>query len=118
MASATPAAADSAFHINVGARKLYDVLIRDPCAQHFKVLPDVLLYPSYYEVIPRPVSLADIHMAINSGARYTVDDMARDLKRMVANAKRYNMPESQVYTDALALEVSVGGGRGGGERCD
>lgn len=96
---------DSAFHVNIGARKLYDVLIGEPCSQHFKVLPDVLLYPNYYEFIPRPVSLADINMAINSGARYTVEDMTRDLKRMVSNAKRYNVPESQVYADALALEV-------------
>lgn len=109
-AAVAPGSADgsSTLHHNLGARKLFDEIVNDPAAVHFKVLPDVLLYPSYYDVIPRPVCLADINMAIASGARYTVADMARDLRRMIANAKKFNLPESQVYLDALVLEVGHG----------
>jgi hypothetical protein len=92
-------------HANRGARRLYDILTRDPAAVHFKTLPDVLLYPGYYEAIARPVCLADINMAIASGAKYSVDDMARDLRRMLTNAKKFNAQDAPVYADALALEV-------------
>jgi len=101
------AAAAAASGGNTSARKLYDVLIASPAAAHFKVLPDPLLYPSYYAVIARPVCLADINILIGGAARYSLADMLRDLRRMVGNAKRYNVPESQVYQDALVLEVSA-----------
>ena len=92
-------------HQNLAARKLFEQIIHEPYSTHFKVLPDILLFPSYYQYITRPVSLADIAMAINSGARYTVEDMHRDIKRMVYNAKRFNQTDSQVYQDAIVLEV-------------
>lgn len=90
---------------NSAARKLFDGLMREPCAAPFKVLPDPYLYPQYYQVITRPVSLADINMLMSGTARYSLDDMQRDLRRMLLNAKRYNTPDSEVYQDALSLEV-------------
>ena len=61
----------------------------------------------YYAFIKRPVALSDIATSIDSG-RYTLLDMQRDIRRMIANAKRYNKPEAVVYQDSLELEVSVG----------
>ena len=90
---------------NNSARRLLDALLASPAAAHFKVLPDPILYPNYYVVIARPVCLADMSARVNSAARYTLADMVRDVRRMLTNAKRYNMPDSQVYQDALLLEV-------------
>lgn len=72
---------------------------------HFKVLPDPILYPNYYAIITRPVCLADMNALINGADKYTLVDMIRDVRRMIGNAKRYNVPDSQVYQDALLLEV-------------
>jgi hypothetical protein len=41
--------------------------------------------------------------AISTG-RYTLADMQRDIRRMIANAKKYNKPEALVYQDSLELE--------------
>ncbi len=92
---------------NQAARTLFDVLMKDPAAHHFKVLPDPLLYPDYYTMITRPLALADIGRFMIIG-KYTLIDITRDLRRMVSNAKKYNRPDAQVYVDALALEVSTG----------
>lgn len=82
---------------------MYEYISSDPSSQHFKVLPDPFLYPSYYAVITKPICLADINNLIGAG-KYSLDDMQRDLRRMIGNAKKFNMPESQVYQDALQLE--------------
>ena len=108
-AAAAAAAVAGEAHSNLAARKLFDYIIVDEAANHFKVLPDLLLHAAYYHIVARPVCLADISMAINSGHRYSVEDELRDLRRMLSNAKKYNLPESQVYVDALALEVRGGG---------
>ena len=92
---------------NSAARKLFDAIMRDPCVVHFKVLPDPYLYPQYYHVITRPISFADINMLIGGRVRYSLDDMQKDVRRMIFNAKKYNTTESDVYQDALMLEVRV-----------
>lgn len=90
---------------NQAARALYEILVKDTAATHFKVLPDPIIYPDYYAVITRPVCLADLWKFITAG-RYALNDAQRDLRRMIANAKRYNRPDAPVYSDALSLEVS------------
>ena len=54
-------------------------------------------------MIKRPVSLAEINRQIHS-SRYTLQDMQRDIRRMLANAKKYNRPEAVVYQDSLEME--------------
>ena len=104
MSSASSDAAEDVPRNN-SARKLLDGLLADKCSQHFKVLPDPILYSQYYNVITRPISLADVSMCINGPARYSLTDVTRDLRRMISNAKRYNVAESQVFQDALVMEV-------------
>lgn len=53
------------------------------------------------------MALSDIANSIDAG-RYTLLDMQRDIRRMIANAKKYNKPEAVVYQDSLELEVSEG----------
>ena len=62
-----------------------------------------ILFSDYYAVVKKPVCLADMARAITSG-RYTLADMQRDIRRMIANAKKYNKPEAVVYQDSLELE--------------
>ena len=97
--------ASSNSDLNLASKALYDILIKDPSACHFKVLPDRILYPDYYAITSRPVCLADLRNYMTNG-RYSLNDMQRDTRRMIANAKRYNRPDSVVYQDALSLEVS------------
>ena len=61
------------------------------------------LQADYYSVIKRPVCLGDMSRQMNA-ARYTLADMQRDIRRMLANAKKYNRPEAVVYQDSLELE--------------
>jgi hypothetical protein len=89
---------------NQASRLLYEVLIRDAAVTHFKVLPDPIVFPDYYAVVNRPICVSEMWTFIENG-RYTLNDMQRDLRRMMANAKRYNRPEAPVYQDALSLEV-------------
>lgn len=89
---------------NEAARALYDILIKEESSRHFKSLPDPLLYPEYYEVIPSPVSLASVMQRIIT-QKYTLADMQKDLRRMITNARKYNRPDAPVYVDSLTLEV-------------
>lgn len=89
---------------NQAAKALYEILVKDPSATHFKVLPDPIIYADYFAVISRPVCLADLWKFMNE-SRYTLSDAQRDLRRMIANAKRYNRPDAPVYQDALSLEA-------------
>ena len=90
---------------NIPARRLIDALLEEPSSEPFRVLPDPYLYADYYRVIAKPLALADMRdAAVREGARYTLTDAGRDLRRIVANAKRYNVPDSAIYAAALALE--------------
>ncbi len=100
---------------NAAARLLLEKLAWLPCAASFKVLPDPIVHSEYYVTIKRPLALSDMARAMTTG-RYSLVDMQRDLRRMLANAKRYNKPEAQVYADALELEVRRRGVWGGASR--
>jgi hypothetical protein len=94
----------SVAHANAAARELMLRLCAEPSAEHFKILPDPVLFPDYYFFIRHPVALSDMARAIDQG-RYTLADMQRDIRRMISNAKKYNKPEAVVYQDSLELEV-------------
>ena len=88
---------------NAASKALYEALAEQPCALHFRVLPDPIIFSDYYAIVKKPVCLTDMFRAM-SHARYTLGDMQRDIRRMIANAKKYNKPEAVVYQDALELE--------------
>ena len=88
---------------NAAAKALYAAIAQHPCASHFRVLPDPVLFSDYYAIVKKPVCLSDMHRAMSSD-RYTLGDMQRDIRRMIANAKKYNKPEAVVYQDSLELE--------------
>jgi protein polybromo-1 len=55
------------------------------------------LYPDYYLIVTQPIDLKMIAMKIHQNQYPTLDDMETDLLLMIANAKKYNDPKSQIY---------------------
>ena len=55
------------------------------------------LYPDYYLIVTNPIDLKIIATRIHNHEYSTLDDMESDLFLMIANAKRYNDPKSQIY---------------------
>lgn len=69
----------------------------------FTEIPDASMYPDYREVVPHPISLAEIRKRVRSHA-YTSDDaLISDFDLMADNAKAYNGDESPVYDDATDI---------------
>ncbi|TFY83345.1 hypothetical protein EWM64_g664 [Hericium alpestre] len=76
-------------------------------AHDFHRLPSKRLYPDYYELIKRPISLEDIKSQLESGAYTSLDAAKVDFELVFRNAKRYNARDSQIWNDAKALHKLV-----------
>ncbi|KAI9928062.1 hypothetical protein ASPWEDRAFT_173710 [Aspergillus wentii DTO 134E9] len=87
-----------------GIRKL-----KDPSGQikvrHFERLPDKVMYPDYYVEIKEPIAIDIIKRKSKRKKYSSVDHFMRDMDLMFSNAKIYNQPESQIYRDAVDLQV-------------
>lgn len=81
----------------------------------FTELPSPTDYPDYYQLIDRPISLAQIQGRLGDSEEedceaspYTqIAEMVDDLELMWANACRYNLEGSVVYEDAQVLQQLV-----------
>ncbi|KAG8931907.1 hypothetical protein FRC01_000597 [Tulasnella sp. 417] len=70
----------------------------------FKELPSKKEYPDYYEVIAKPISIAQIRRK-SSGATYKdIEAFANDWRLLFDNARRYNKEGSWVYNDADEMQ--------------
>lgn len=72
----------------------------------FMDLPPRELYPDYYDVIKVPMCLRLIQQKIETGAYSRWNSFEEDMLVMFANARQYNLPDSQVCQDAATLEVA------------
>lgn len=61
-------------------------------------------HPTYYDAVDVPVALSDIKQRILWQQYPKAAAMEHDVRLLVRNAKAYNVPGSQVYRDAVALE--------------
>ncbi|KAI8088928.1 uncharacterized protein BX664DRAFT_314179 [Halteromyces radiatus] len=100
--------------IQVLCKQLLDALydLRDPeddtpLTSLFLELPSREDYADYYEVIKHPIALDTINDKLNKKEYNSLDDLKSDLNLMVANAKKYNIKESQVYQDALQIHKLI-----------
>ena len=75
-----------------------------PLASEFLKLPSRSAYPDYYKVIKRPMDLNNIQVRVKNNAYKTWDDFQQDMRLIWANACQYNLPDSQIVRDALALK--------------
>ncbi|CAG8467825.1 18250_t:CDS:10 [Acaulospora morrowiae] len=74
-------------------------------ARLFTSLPDRKRYPDYYEEIKRPISLEIIKKKIERNDYQDEGELKADLELMFENAKRYNVEGSQIYNDAVELQI-------------
>jgi hypothetical protein len=73
-------------------------------AQVFRELPDTALYPDYCDIIEKPMCFSIIKKKIENSSYKNWAAFEMDIMLMFANARKYNMPGSQVCLDAKALE--------------
>ncbi|KND01501.1 uncharacterized protein SPPG_03301 [Spizellomyces punctatus DAOM BR117] len=74
-------------------------------SEMFQELPDKDEYPDYYDEIKNPISLDIIQQKIDRKAYHSVAEFEADFMRMVSNAMEYNAEGSEVYQDAIALQM-------------
>ncbi|PLB51742.1 RSC complex subunit [Aspergillus steynii IBT 23096] len=74
---------------------------------HFERLPDKSTYPDYYVEIKEPIAIDIIKRKSKRKKYSSVDHFMRDMDLMFNNAKAYNQPESQIYKDAVDLQVEA-----------
>uniref|UniRef100_A0A1Y1MVM8 Protein polybromo-1 n=1 Tax=Photinus pyralis TaxID=7054 RepID=A0A1Y1MVM8_PHOPY len=75
-----------------------------PLHEPFWKLPSRKFYPDYYKEIKNPVSLTQIRRKLIKCSYGTVSEVAGDLTIMFENAKKYNLPSSKLYKDAVKLQ--------------
>ncbi|KAM0752435.1 hypothetical protein T439DRAFT_208225 [Meredithblackwellia eburnea MCA 4105] len=81
---------------SANVKRYYSFLFRD--------LPDRRDYADYYILIKEPRSLHGIQDSIKKGIYSSPQAVAYDLFLVWSNAREYNEPGSQVYSDAQKLE--------------
>lgn len=73
----------------------------------FIKLPSRKLYPDYYLIIKKPVSINQIKKHLEQEKYGQFSEFIDDLKQMCLNAKTYNEEGSFVYTDADVIEQLI-----------
>ncbi|KAL2009247.1 hypothetical protein VTN00DRAFT_7441 [Thermoascus crustaceus] len=84
---------------------------KDPSGQlkvrHFERLPDKAQYPDYFVEIKEPMAIDIIKRKSKRKKYNSVDHFMKDMDLMFNNAKSYNQPDSQLYKDAVDLQVEA-----------
>ncbi|CEL06684.1 Putative Component of the RSC chromatin remodeling complex (Eurofung) [Aspergillus calidoustus] len=75
--------------------------------RHFERLPDKNVYPDYYIEIKDPIAIDLIKRKSKRKKYNSVDHFMKDMDLMFNNAKAYNQSESQIYKDAVELQVEA-----------
>ncbi|KAL4983052.1 hypothetical protein BDW68DRAFT_191625 [Aspergillus falconensis] len=75
--------------------------------RHFERLPDKGVYPDYYIEIKDPIAIDIIKRKSKRKKYNSVDHFMKDMDLMFNNAKAYNQPESQIYKDAVDLQMEA-----------
>ena len=72
----------------------------------FLRLPNAKEFPDYYQVIKKPVDFEKIAAKVKGGVYQSMSECMDDFMLMFDNASKYNEPDSQIYKDALTLQVN------------
>ncbi|GMM38334.1 RSC chromatin remodeling complex ATPase subunit [Saccharomycopsis crataegensis] len=73
----------------------------------FLKLPSKKLYPDYYQIIEKPISISEISKNLKQNKYASYYDLINDFKLMIQNAKTYNEPESFVYENAAKIDEFI-----------
>ncbi|CAA7399261.1 unnamed protein product [Spirodela intermedia] len=103
---------DSAIYrqsINAFMRQLLKLMNEHTDAWPFKEPVDARAVPDYYDIIKDPVDLRTMSRRVESEYYVTLEMFVADVKRMFANARTYNTPETIYYKCATRLEAHFTG---------
>ncbi|CAH1167174.1 unnamed protein product [Phyllotreta striolata] len=73
-------------------------------SEPFRRLPSRKSYPDYYKEIKNPICLDQIRRKLVKKGYGNLSELAGDLTIMFENAKKYNVPTSKLYKDAVKLQ--------------
>jgi chromatin structure-remodeling complex subunit RSC4 len=76
-------------------------------SEFFIDLPPKKVYPDYYRLIAKPMSLAMVREGLDKHQYSDLQTVKEDLLLCFKNAQEYNMPDSQIYKDAKSLHVCI-----------
>ncbi|XP_019230023.1 PREDICTED: histone acetyltransferase GCN5 [Nicotiana attenuata] len=86
-------------------RSLLKIMHDHPDSWPFKEPVDARDVPDYYDIIKDPIDLKTMSKRVESELYYVTFDMfVADVRRMFANARTYNSPETIYYKCATRLE--------------
>ncbi|XP_045461184.1 protein polybromo-1 isoform X2 [Harmonia axyridis] len=78
-------------------------------SEPFWKLPSKRFYADYYKEIKNPLSLTQIRKKLQNKQYGTLSEVAGDMTIMFENAKKYNVPSSKLYKDAVKLQKIMQG---------
>ncbi|CAK4034236.1 Chromatin structure-remodeling complex subunit RSC1 [Lecanosticta acicola] len=76
--------------------------------RNFDRLPDKQQMPDYYAEIKNPMAYDQLKRKVKRKKYKTLEEFMDDINLMFNNAKKYNTDDSQIYKDAVALQVEAG----------
>jgi chromatin structure-remodeling complex subunit RSC1/2 len=76
--------------------------------ENFDRLPDKAVMPEYYTEVKHPMAYDSLKRKAKRKKYKTLEDFMADVNLIFNNAKSYNTDESQIYKDAVALQIEAG----------
>lgn len=75
--------------------------------ENFMELPSSNDYPDYYKVVKNPIDMSIIFNKIKNQLYNNSGEMHSDFSLMCENAKTYNRPDSQIFSDAVIIQSVI-----------
>ncbi|XP_050071775.1 protein polybromo-1 [Anopheles maculipalpis] len=75
-----------------------------PLGESLWKLPNKRFHPEYYNLIKKPISMAQIRNKLKKGIYTHITDMTADLYLMLDNAKKANAPSTKIHKDAMKMQ--------------
>ena len=76
--------------------------------KHFDRLPDKSIMPEYYAEVKSPMAYDVLKRKVKRKKYTSLEAFMSDVNLMFNNAKEYNTDDSQIFKDAVALQVEAG----------
>ena len=80
---------------------------RSQMCEYFLTLPEHGELQDYYDIVDRPISIAEIKKSLKNAEYVTIDDLRQDFSLMFDNARTYNEAGSFIIEDVLGLERAL-----------
>lgn len=74
----------------------------------FDRLPEKTLFPDYYQEVKNPMAYDLLKRKVKRKKYTTLEQFMQDVNLMFTNAKSYNADASQIFKDAVTLQIEAG----------